>query len=350
MMTVGDRPGAGMEDLSGADRRLLDLVQVEFPAVPRPYAALARRLGLDDTGGETEAHARLSRLRASGVVRRLGGVFDSRALGFATTLVAARVPDDRLEEVAAAAGAYPEVTHNYSREGPLNLWFTLVARDTGRIRRILGKLRRATGVQFFDLPAERVFKTQVTFRFGEGGEGEPPGLGPLPQAGQVEERAPTAPGAAIPDPVDRSLIRILQGDLPTGPRPFLEVAGRLGLPHGEVLARIATYRRRGWLRRLAAVVAHRRAGFVANAMVAWEVAATLIDEAGRALARADGATHCYARPPAPDWPYRLYAMVHGSSRDECLAAVERIARAAGAPSYQVLFSTKEFKKTSPRYF
>jgi len=354
-----------LPEVYGLTRRLLDLVQVEFPAVPRPYAQLARRLGLEGPGGEAVVLEELDRLRAGGIVRRVGGVFDSRALGFATTLAAARVPPERLEAVAEAVNAYPEVTHNYAREGPLNLWFTLVARDRGRIQAILDELRAATGVEFLEFPAGRVFKSRVVFRFGDDREersarrrprkyprvvapAQPKPAGVFLPAAAAAAGPP--PSQAQPDDVDRSLIRVLQGDLPGGLYPFREVATQIGLPHGEVLARISAYRRRGWLRRLAAVVAHRRAGLTANAMAVWEVPEDRLAEAGRAVSALPEVTHCYSRAPAPGWPYRLYAMVHGSSREECLAVVRRASQAAGLSSRRVLFSLKEYKKTSPLYY
>ncbi len=360
-------------DRAEFDRLVLDLIQEDFPAAARPYAELARRLraSLPPAGAgegvvpaEERLYAAVTRLRDSGIIRRLGGVFDSRALGFRTTLAAASVPADRLEAVAAAVSAYPEVTHNYAREGPLNLWFTVVAPDQRRIDAILAALHRETGLVFRDLPAHRVYKTEVRFRFGSAGREETggrdePSRGDEPgrrEPGGVREAAgngrPSARPEAAPrvDETDRRVIRALQGDLPRGLEPYAAVGRTLGLERDEILARIARYREEGWLKRVAAVLAHVRAGIAANAMVAWEVPDEAIDAAGRTLAAAAAVTHCYARPPLPDWPYRLYSMVHARTRQECMETVAAVARDAGLGSYQVLFSTREFKKTSPAYF
>ncbi len=338
--------------------RLLDLLQDEFPARPRPYAELARRLGGEADGGhpsEEEVLAAVESLRASGLVRRLGGVFDSQALGLVTTLVAAEVPEGRLDSVAALVSAYPEVTHNYAREGRLNLWFTLAAPDRRRIAEILAALEAATGLRFHDLPAQRVFKREVKFRFGglaakgTGTAGCEAG-GPAGEPQTARERDT----AGEPDTVDRQLIAVLQGDLPGGARPFTVIARDLETTEEEVLARIELYRRKGWLRRLAAVVAHRRAGIEGNAMVAWEIPErgdrSSVEAAGRTLAAFPSVSHCYARPPLEGWPYRLYTMVHAATREQAQAEVARLAAATGLGSYQVLFSTREYKKTSPRYF
>ncbi len=342
--------------MTGLDGRLLDLLQDEFPAVPRPYAELARRHG---SLSEAEVHAAVTRWRSSGMVRRLGGVFDSRALGYHTTLVAAEVAPENLARVAAAVGAYPEVTHSYAREGRLNLWFALVVPEPGRVAAILGKLEKTTGVTFHDLPADRVYKTEVKFRFGAApgppGPGRPDGAarqagaaGPADPAGGRVEAASTRPEQ--PDDADRLLIAALAGDFPPGLEPYEELAARLGMTSSEVLDRIAGYRRRGWLRRLAGVLAHRKAGVRGNAMVVWEVAQESLDRAGRALASFPEVTHCYARPPLAGWPYRLYSMVHAPTRRECRRRVRALGEAVNLLSYQILFSTREYKKTSPRYF
>lgn len=348
----------GMTARGKREAKLLDIIQREFPCARRPYAELARRLGARDgaagkSTGETtgeaattedSVHATVQDMRRSGLIRRLGGVFDSRALGFHTTLVAAAVPTGRLEEVAGRVSAYPEVTHNYAREGEFNLWFTLVTPSRRRTTDVLAALERDTGVTFHDLPADGVFKREVVFRFSGPDEPREPddsavaapadGTGPIP----------------IPDTTDRRIITALAGDLPAGLEPFAEVAAALGLDHEALLARIDLFRRRGWLRRTAAIIAHRRAGVHGNAMVVWDVTPESLDTIGRAVAGFEAVTHCYARLPMPGWPYRLYAMVHAPTREEALRSVGRIASKVNAGSYQVLFSTREFKKTSPSYF
>lgn len=340
-----------------SDARLLDLIQRDFPSASRPYAELARRLaesgGPTAAGrrpGEAEVYATVRRLREQGLIRRLGGIFDSRALGFHTTLAAAAVPPERLEEVAGQVSAYPEVTHNYAREGELNLWFTLVAPTLERATEVLRRLAGETGVAIHDFPAERVYKREVLFRFSRSGDGPDGGVAPAVARGGTAE-APGVPATATrPDPTDRRLIAALQGDLPAGLEPYAEVGSRLGLGEAEVFRRIEAFRRRGWLRRLAAVLAHRQAGVLGNAMVVWDVPEPILDQVGEALARCEAVTHCYARSPAPGWPYRLYSMVHAPTREEALRLVHRIASSVNAQSHRVLFSTREFKKTSPTYY
>jgi len=145
------------------DRKILDAAQREFPLAADPYALLAERV---DSDAET-VFARVMALLDDGTIRRLGAVWDSRRLGFATTLVALRVPPERVADVAALVNRYDEVTHNYERSGEWNLWFTLVARDAARIEAILSELRRDAGIREADmmnLPAEQVHKLDARFR------------------------------------------------------------------------------------------------------------------------------------------------------------------------------------------
>lgn len=148
-----------MDDL---DRRILDAIQQDFPLAVDPYAHLAARL---DSDAET-VFTRVAALVADGTIRRLGPSWDSRRLGFAATLVALHLPAERVAEVAEIVNRYDEVTHNYERRDPWNLWFTLIARDEARIDEILGELRRDARIaeaDMMNLPAERLLKIKVQF-------------------------------------------------------------------------------------------------------------------------------------------------------------------------------------------
>ena len=148
-----------MDDL---DRRLLNIIQTDFPIARRPYRVLSERLGIT----EVEALDGVRRLTESGVIRKIGPSFNTRKLGHASTLVAARVPAERLDEVAGIVSSFPEVTHNYGRDSEYNLWFTLVCRNAEQIERTLEEIKSSTGISdIHALPAERVFKIRVNFEF-----------------------------------------------------------------------------------------------------------------------------------------------------------------------------------------
>lgn len=152
------------------------------------------------------------------------------------------------------------------------------------------------------------------------------------------------------DELDREIINALSGNISGSLRPYKGIADRLGVSEEEALERIRGYRESGLLRRMGAMIAHRVAGVEANGMVVWDVNEDKLQETGTKLASAPEVTHCYARPWHPEWPYRLYTMVHGRTRKECERVAERLSKEVGVNRYKLVFSTREFKKTSPRYF
>jgi DNA-binding Lrp family transcriptional regulator len=153
------------ETLDAVDGKILNLIQRNFPLVPRPFAEIARHAGID----EAEAIERISRMRASGSIRRVRALYDATKLGYVSALVACRVDPDRLEAVARHLNALTEVSHNYLRAHAYNLWFTLIARDPERREKLLGAIRALEGVRELHLlPATRTFKLQVDFKMEEG--------------------------------------------------------------------------------------------------------------------------------------------------------------------------------------
>jgi len=152
------------------------------------------------------------------------------------------------------------------------------------------------------------------------------------------------------DELDYKIINALSGDLSDSKEPYLDIARELGITEQELLGRIHSYLEKGLLRRLGAMIAHRVAGVDANGMIVWDVPEERVEEIGRKLASAPEITHCYARPRFPQWPYNLYTMVHGRTRAFCERTAERLSAEVGIKRYKLVFSTREFKKTSPRYF
>ena len=339
------------------DRVILDRIQADFPVTEHPYAELGKELGLS----EETCYARIRALREKGLVRRLGAFFDSRKLGYASTLVAFAVPETRLYEVAAKVSDVPEVTHNYARVGDYNLWFTVNAPSRAEIGRIVAQLKRGTGIErVLELPAKRTYKLRVDFSRGGGDERArcpfPYESSPSPSSSlpfspdRGHEHAPL-------DAADVQIVRQLQEDiLDGGLTPFA----------GLDLARVHELAANGTIRRLGAIVNHRQIGFVVNALTAWCVPADWIDEVGRAFAASPSVSHCYARETRAGWPYSLYAMVHARSDealDEILRQLAAVAEgrtgkmpvppgseAGILPVPLVLKTLREYKKASMRYF
>jgi len=315
------------------DGTILTFIQTDFPVAARPFEVLAARLSV----APQECLARVHRLVDSGFIKRIGPIFDSRRLGYTSTLVAASAPAERLREIAQQVSRLPGVTHNYERRHPYNLWFTLTARPEEGIERALAALGRETGLEFRSLPALAVYKIRVLF-------------GP-PSRDASTTATPASPGAPVAlDDEQKHLTRLLQGGLAFEPEPFARVAEEVGWSVGEVLRQVHDWLDSGVIRRFGAVVDHQRLGFRANGMAVFNVPPERIDAIGRRLAERPEITHCYRRPPLPDFPYNLYAMVHGCTEDEVLALVSGMAEEHNLTDHDVLFSVTEFKKAPMRYF
>lgn len=149
---------------------------------------------------------------------------------------------------------------------------------------------------------------------------------------------------------EKSLIRIVQGDMPITERPYKAIADSLGVTEEEVIAKIKEFREKGYIRRFGATLRHREAGIMANGMGIWIVSKEDVQRVGKIMASFKEVTHCYERPTFSDWPYNVYTMIHGKTRDDCEAVAKRISEATGIKDYKMLYSTKEFKKTSMKYF
>lgn len=329
--------------LSDLDRRLLDILQGRFPLAARPFAQIAE---MADTH-EARCLDRISQLRGPwGVIRQISAIFDTTALGYESSLVAAAVDEDRLEVAAAIISRHPGVSHNYQRPGEFNLWYTLaVPPDTklglhGTIER-LHELSGAKATR--PLPTLKLYKIGVRFDMsGTGGK----------SAGH--KKFTHADRLAAADhkltQADRPIIAALQQDLPIEAEPFAAWARQAGCSVDELLAAAQGYIDRKQMRRFAAVLNHRAAGARSNVMAVWSAPEDQIDQFGEALAGFDEVSHCYRRPAYDDWPYNLYTMVHAADRDAALATLQRMRQATGLGEPKAMWSLREFKKVRVRYF
>jgi heme b synthase len=336
------KPAKPPPQLDDRDKALMSVIQANFPVDRRPFERLAAYLG--DDGEDIERRVR--KMRSDGVIRRLGAVFDSRKLGYVSTLVAGRVDPDDLDEVAAEVSKLTGVTHNYRREHAYNLWFTLTSESPERLEETLEDLRQRTAArELHSLPALKVYKIRVNFQFAESSG--------IIDAAVSHDRAFSTPHQAPTEPLSddqKQLVRLLQENLPDSPKPFDEVADQLGWSVGRVLEQIEDWLAAGVIRRLGAVVRHQRLGFRANGMAVLDVPEEREDEIGAILAGRPEISHCYCRPRLPDFPYGLFAMVHGHDEQEVRGLVAKLAGELKIDNYDVLFSTTEYKKVSMKYF
>ena len=326
--------------LDDLDKRLLNLMQGRFPIAPRPYEAVAKEAGIT----EQEAIDRVKRLLDERIIRQVTPIFDTRALGYSSMLVAAKVDPENPWRAATVINEHPGVSHNYLRNHEFNIWFTIATEpdSTLGLDGTLQALAREAGAESVrQLPTLKLFKIRMDLEM-EGG---------TDALAKAVEIAPPAETERQPyDEFDIAVIRATQGDMPVIPEPYAPAADKLGIPVDRLLTHMGQMQERRLLRRVAAILFHRRAGFSANGMGVWNVPDDKIKELGPQMAAFRGISHCYQRPTYEDWPYSVFTMAHGRSKDECDAILDSIATHTGIEDRATLYSSTEFKKIRLLYF
>src|SRR4051795_896631 len=312
---VRSRKDGAAIPLDELDKRLLNLLQGSFPLAERPFAEVARLAEV----GEDEVMRRTKRLLDERIIREVTPIFDTRVLGYKSMLVAAKIDGDNPWTAAKIINSHPGVSHNYLRNHDFNFWFTIATEPDSQlgIDGTLEVLQRLTGAESIrQLPTLRLFKIRMDLEMEQGTDA-------LAAAGVAEE--PKEPEAIELSDLDLAVIRTTQGPMKVSPEPFAEPAAELGLSQRDLLDHLETMRERKALRRVAAILFHRRAGFSANGMGVWCVPDAKIMEVGARMAAVRGISHCYQRPTYADWPYSVFTMAHGRSKEECDAVLDSIA-------------------------
>jgi len=328
--------------LDETDKRLMNLLQSSFPLDPEPFALVASEADLE----LGDVLARTQRLLDGRIIREITPIFDTRALGYESMLVAAKVDAEHPQRAAAIVNAHPGVSHNYLRTHDFNLWFTIATPPDSPLglKGTLEALMEETGAESMrELPTLTLFKINMNLEMEKGTEA---------LAAPVEAAPPRELEPQPYDEDDIALIRALQGPMEAVARPYDAAASELGISTEEMLERLRGMVDRKILRRVAAILYHRRAGFSANGMGVWKVPEEEILEVGGHMASFRGISHCYQRPTYEDWPYSVFTMAHGRSKEECDAILDSIARECGMgpDDRATLYSSTEYKKIRLHYF
>ena len=324
-------------------QKLLAIIQDGFPLVERPYKALAEMLNVS----EQDAFDEVEKMRASGVIRRIGGVYDSKKLGFISRLCAGKVPASSLdfsaephsqtpmEKFAAVVVSEPAITHNYIRSHEYNVWFTVIAENESAIQTVVDRVSSQTDLHDVHvLTATKKYKINTVMGKGAGAPSK------NVFASAVRQSLENALTEA-----DRTRIHIACDDIPHSLTPFKD----WGVSCDELREDIAAKR----MRRFGAILRHQDAGFPCNAMVCFMLdEGTLVnsESAGSLLAKKHYVSHCYERPSFENFPYNLYAMMHAQTPEELNGYIKESVALLDNPEYVVLHSLKELKKTSFRFF
>jgi siroheme decarboxylase len=339
---VRSRKGGAAVPLDETDKRLMNLLQSSFPLDPRPFELIAGEAELRSD----EVKARTKRLLDERIIREITPIFDTRALGYSSMLVAAKVDSENPQRVARIVNEHPGVSHNYLRTHEFNLWFTIATPPDSRLGLggTLEMLQRLTDAESIrQLPTLVLFKINMNLEMERGTEA---------LAAEVAAAPPRELERQPYDQLDVDVIRALQGPMQVSDRPYDAAAERAGMTTDAFLDHLRAMVDRKLLRRVAAILFHRRAGFSANGMGVWRVPEDRILETGRRMAAVRGISHCYQRPTYPDWPYSVFTMAHGRSKQECDAILDSIADEHGlhGDDRAVLYSSTEYKKVRLHYF
>jgi len=337
---IRSRTGGAAVEMDDLDRRLLNLMQGSFPIARRPYAAVAAAAEIT----EDEVLRRVRRLLDERIIRQVTPIYDTRALGYGSMLVAAKVDPEHPWRAAKIINSHPGVSHNYLRNHEFNMWFTLAVEGDSELGLqgtldLMQELTGATSIR--QLPTLKLFKIRMELEM----DGDTKSL-----STEGVAQAPVELEGVAYDERDREVIRATQGDLPVESEPYTAAAAQLGMTVDELLEHLAALKERGILRRVAAILYHRRAGFSANGMGVWKVPDDRIAELGPRMASFRGISHCYQRPTYEDWPYSVFTMAHGRSKEECDAILDAIADEFEISERATLYSSTEFKKIRLLYF
>ncbi|MFC7156710.1 Lrp/AsnC family transcriptional regulator [Halomarina halobia] len=354
-------------DLDAVDARLVDDYQSGFPVEPRPFRAVGEALGVS----ETEALARVERLRERGVFRRFGAVLNPPVIG-SSTLAAVRAPEDRFEEIAGVINGYRQVNHNYRRDHEWNVWFVVTAGSRATRDRILAEIEERTGCAVLNLPMLTDYYIDLEFpvvnedRFAREARAarEVPADGEVPHDGA--ENAPNGRAAeattvtatriseeATADltDLDRRLLLEIQSGFPLSLTPYADVADAIDADTGEVVAAVRRLLDAGCVKRVGCVVNHVVTGFDANCMVVWDVPDDELDARGGRVGGLPYVTLCYHRPRRPEhgWPYNLFTMIHGRDPETVDAKIDELAADYLPFDHERLYSTATLKQTGAQY-
>ncbi|HUJ10118.1 MAG TPA: Lrp/AsnC family transcriptional regulator [Verrucomicrobiae bacterium] len=331
--------------LDNVDKKLLNLIQVEVPITTRPFEALGEKLG---GLSEPEMLERVKALKERRIIRQISAIFDTRSLGYTSSLVAVKCDPSREDEVAAIISAHPGVSHNYKRSHTFNLWYTIAVAPTSKLglERTVQILHEVSGAM-----SSRLMPTLHLFKIGVELDVEEIRKADDKTAVSYTQRNRSVADGPLSD-LEIRFVREMQKDLTIEAEPFLAVTARLGVSFEKLQQLAATMTSSGRMRRFSAVLHHREIGFNANGMGVWVVRGTNdeILRTGEKMATFRAVTHCYLRPAYPDWPYNIFTMIHARTNDECNAVVDQIAKETGVRDHEVLYSTKEYKKSRVRYF
>jgi len=318
------------------ENELLFEMQNAFPMTQHPFKEVADKLKTT----EAEVLSLVQKLKDEKIIRQTSAIFDTKRLGYKSSLVAFKVAEDKINEASEIINRHPGVSHNYLRNHDYNIWFTMAVAPDSRfgLEETIAILQRQTGAEdAIVLPTLKMFKISVK-------------MDTTGKRAKKEKLKKLSHKEIELTPLHISVIKELQKDIEVTSEPFKNATEKLSLSYEEFFSIANELKDAGVMRRFATILNHRKAGFGANAMSVWAVPEDKGEEIGKEMAEFSAVSHCYLRPSYPNWPYNLFAMVHAKTQEECDALIEEMAQQSGLTEYGKLYSTVEFKKQRLVYF
>ena len=315
---------------------ILSRIQKKFPLVAKPFEAIAKELNIT----EDEVLNILQKEKSDGIIRQTSAIFDTKRLGYKSSLVAFKIPHAKIDKAVEIINSHPGISHNYERNHDFNIWFTLgVAPDSKlgleKTVEIIAKLSEAD--DYIMLPTLKLFKINV--KLNTTGKDE------------KKEKVKKVIHTEIElTPLHHEIIRRAQYDIDIVSEPFKNIIDELDIDYDTFFSILLELQNAGIMRRFASILNHRKAGFNANAMVVWDVDEANGEAIGEKAAAFSAVSHCYLRPKYENWPYNLFTMVHGKTTEQTNSIIEEMAKEIESKSHMPLYSSREFKKVRIEYF
>ncbi len=332
--------------IDDVDASIIDGFQSGFPVEERPFRAVGRTVGVD----ESDALARVKRLYDAGIFRRFGPVLNPPVIG-SSTLAAVRAPEKRFDEIAAVINEYQQINHNYRRDHEWNMWFVVTAGSQTRRNEILCEIEERTGCTVLNLPMLTDFYINLEFpvvntdRFAR-------------ETDASETMETTASATRISEDATGNLSRFeaellleIQSGFPLTATPYTDVADVLDADVEDVVSTVSRLLEAGCIKRIGCVVNHVVTGFDSNCMVVWDVDDDELDDRGVEVGELPYVTLCYHRPRRPElgWEYNLFTMIHGRDTAAVDAKIDELAAEYLPFDHERLYSTETLKQTGARY-
>jgi DNA-binding Lrp family transcriptional regulator len=317
-------------------QEILSRIQKKFPLVAKPFKVIADELGIS----EDEVIKILQKEKEDKIIRQTSAIFDTKRLGYKSSLVAFKISEDKIDEAVEIINQHPGVSHNYERNHEFNIWFTMAVSPDSKLGldktiEILSKLTKAD--DYIMLPTLKLFKINV--KLNTTGKDE------------KKEKVKKVVHKEIElTPLHHKIIQKAQYDIEMVSEPFSDIVKELDIDYDTFFEIMAQLQDAGIMRRFASILNHRKAGFNANAMVVWDVDEVNGEEIGEKAAAFSAVSHCYLRPKYENWPYNLFTMVHGKTTEETNGIIAEMQKEIPSKSHMPLYSSREFKKVRIEYF